>query len=688
MKRVTTTTRKSLVHSTQNRTRRALLDTIKCQTGLNLSRDATRFFRTFDTWAKHEGIRSATLRLKNCYLVVLCHSLKQPNPQIPFLRTTAGFPTVFLYLKKYCRTPYGIQAVLSLLGWYRGVRAPGKPDFSSITDEGPVIPESLLTEVVQQIKPNERFGLQTLAPPQVELRSKKGPNGPATLTCLEDLKALPDEMYDWIINLAELQEGDDFVETIEELREMALESTTTKPRLFHSKLAIKQELGGKDRVFAIVDFWSQSVLKPLHLKLAQILRTINNDCTYDQGKGVELIKTWTATSSEVYSYDLTSATNRFPLSLQSRVVEELTCDKEYSSNWTNLIANRSFAYKKNTYKWKVGQPLGAYSSWPVFAYSHHLVVRAAAKRVGVSPSYFLLGDDIVILGKDLGQEYLRLMETLGVGISWSKSLFGCQAEFAKRVFFKGVEISPAPIKMLSALQQDPLLIKEVCEHLHSRSSNKTEMERLRSSALNAFSHLHGRKRKEILIIGRSIIPEGTTPILANRVVVSWPPCHKFNYDTVYSFIKYKYLMSQYQKSSVLTTKFSNQIRELELPGTTRKGDPRHPIWKAVEKQSSFFTASHRAVGKYWTLLTKSQYLPKDSLPDIKSFDLDSLTKSHRSRIRHQANVLLQTHSALLKAKQEFKELLELQVISPSSLIRAIQKDQSQPSQTKARALDK
>lgn len=46
-----------------------------------------------------------------------------------------------------------------------------------------------------------------------------------------------------------------------------------------------------------------------------------------------------------------------------------------------------------------GQPLGYYSSWPLFTLSHHVVVWLAADRVyprRVFRDYDLLGDDIVI----------------------------------------------------------------------------------------------------------------------------------------------------------------------------------------------------------------------------------------------------------------------------------------------------
>lgn len=44
----------------------------------------------------------------------------------------------------------------------------------------------------------------------------------------------------------------------------------------------KLEPAGKVRVFAMVDVWTQSLLRPLHLALFQFLKSLPNDGTFDQ----------------------------------------------------------------------------------------------------------------------------------------------------------------------------------------------------------------------------------------------------------------------------------------------------------------------------------------------------------------------------------------------------------------------
>jgi len=460
-----------------------------------------------------------------------------------------------------------------------------------------------------------------------------------------------------------------------ELDDMVQEFDEPKIKPHHSRLAIKQELGGKDRVFAIVDYWTQVTLEPLHSKLASILRTIKNDCTFDQGKGVEEIKQWTIDSNEIYSYDLKSATDRFPLKLQVRTLKELTSDEEYSNNWGYLIANRTFKYKKISYKWGVGQPLGAYSSWPIFAYSHHLVVREAARLVNVKdPPYFLLGDDIVIKGRLVAEQYHLIMKSLGVDISETKTISGCHAEFAKRIFSQGIEISPTPVKLLLALQRDPFLIKETFEELYHRSSNKEAFASSVKSTIISFSNTIKceEKRKMAIVLGTGFLREKMSVTVApiEWITSIWPPCNSENYETVRSCIKYKYLISTYNESANLVSKYENQIGKLELWGLTPEARTIHPVYKALEKQKSFFTQAHRSIGKYWSALRGQNFLDSETLPCVKRFDLEALTKSHRSRIKHNAKIVLQTWSALKKAEKILGTRLDHEIIQPGALIRA------------------
>jgi hypothetical protein len=98
--------------------------------------------------------------------------------------------------------------------------------------------------------------------------------------------------------------------------------------------------------------------------------------------------------------------------------------------------------------------MGAYSSFPMLALTHHVIVQVAAGRAGYTDwfdNYALLGDDIVIGDRIVAIHYLYLMrDRLGVDINLSKSLESDinVCEFAKRLFRGKEDISPISPKVL------------------------------------------------------------------------------------------------------------------------------------------------------------------------------------------------------------------------------------------------
>jgi len=89
------------------------------------------------------------------------------------------------------------------------------------------------------------------------------------------------------------------------------------------QLAFKEEAAGKLRVFALVDVWTQSLLKPLHLTLFALLRLIPNDGTFNQDESVRRSSEKAAISGCAYSFDLSSATDRLPIIYQSAILDRI-----------------------------------------------------------------------------------------------------------------------------------------------------------------------------------------------------------------------------------------------------------------------------------------------------------------------------------------------------------------------------
>nr|UPW42221.1 MAG: putative RNA dependent RNA polymerase [Jiangsu mito-like virus 14] len=214
-------------------------------------------------------------------------------------------------------------------------------------------------------------------------------------------------------------------------------------RLNMGRLSVVYDQAGKARVVAITNWWIQVVLKPLHDALFKSLERIECDGTFDQlGPFEKLILREDLAGVKFYSFDLSAATDRLPLDLQRDVLNILY--PGLGTLWSNLLGLK-WTYQGKEYKYSVGQPMGAYSSWAMLALTHHVVVRVAAHKVGLSNfrDYCILGDDIVIRNDAVASEYYNLMKALGVSINLSKSVESFDfAEFAKRWSGPGVQITP------------------------------------------------------------------------------------------------------------------------------------------------------------------------------------------------------------------------------------------------------
>lgn len=224
------------------------------------------------------------------------------------------------------------------------------------------------------------------------------------------------------------------------------------------KLSIKEEAAGKVRVFAMVTAWVQGILKPLHLLIFDILKSIRyNDGTFNQ---LGPLKHHLSRAKVAYSLDLSAATDRLPIWLQVEILAELLGSRQLAESWAILLTGityslNSLKYGVNTVlQYSIGQPMGALSSWGMLALTHHFIVQASAWHAGVVPvgvwfkDYVVLGDDIVIFDTQVKDQYLVFMKALGMEFGLHKSVLsrkGLALEFAKRMFYKGVDVSPVPI---------------------------------------------------------------------------------------------------------------------------------------------------------------------------------------------------------------------------------------------------
>lgn len=146
------------------------------------------------------------------------------------------------------------------------------------------------------------------------------------------------------------------------------------------RLAFKLEPAGKVRVFAMLDVWTQSILEPIHNHVFSILKQIPNDGCFDQA--APLKRLMAKKIKDIYSFDLSSATDRLPIDIQCQVLEMLY-NKSIADAWYSILIRRPYFIADSELKkypsdiifderkrvkggfqleYAVGQPMGALSS--------------------------------------------------------------------------------------------------------------------------------------------------------------------------------------------------------------------------------------------------------------------------------------------------------------------------------------
>lgn len=212
-------------------------------------------------------------------------------------------------------------------------------------------------------------------------------------------------------------------------------------------ISVIQERGLKARVVAMPSSGIQVCLKPLHKALNKMLRMLPEDCTFNHGKGAIFACDSLQKGMKLYSIDLSSATDRFPREYSLNLLRKVGLTQE--ADLINYICNDEWLLrdkqlirdnKGETIMYSVGQPQGMYASFPLFAWSHHMllqtIILALKKTRGLEHQddgyYRILGDDLIINNAKVAKAYKHaLTKVFGVDISESKSIVSNDlAEFA------------------------------------------------------------------------------------------------------------------------------------------------------------------------------------------------------------------------------------------------------------------
>jgi hypothetical protein len=197
-----------------------------------------------------------------------------------------------------------------------------------------------------------------------------------------------------------------------------------------------QEPGYKLRSIASPYRLFQVASQPLKNDLGQLVRSLDWDCTHDQGKAKPFIQKVLSSNETVYSVDLSSATDYFPFELQLMVLEIIYGkDSPYVELFRD-VSRSTWHSELGEIVWKKGQPLGFNPSFFTFTLTHGLVL-LTLNGGSYNHEFFVLGDDVVILNKQLFDKYISFLSTVGCPYAKDKTLISNElAEFAGKVITK------------------------------------------------------------------------------------------------------------------------------------------------------------------------------------------------------------------------------------------------------------
>jgi len=191
-----------------------------------------------------------------------------------------------------------------------------------------------------------------------------GPTGPAMKTSLDELHVLSDDDKEDLYYLCNDKRAllAEFFKTMPKC-DLGAVKEKYKDSMPLRRLSELQDKEGKVRLVAIFDYWSQSVLKPLHERLNEFLRTLKEDCTFNQNNFKEILTHECFGKENIYSIDLTAATDLMPVSIQAYVLEKMIGDQDYADTWLRVLTGKEFLCSDGEHRsYSVGQPMGAYSS--------------------------------------------------------------------------------------------------------------------------------------------------------------------------------------------------------------------------------------------------------------------------------------------------------------------------------------
>jgi len=282
-------------------------------------------------------------------------------------RDSSGLPTLIpLSLRELIRKKREskVQMLLTLLSVFRVMPSVQKPKFSTITapftGTSEVLDDGELKLAIRDLGVRLRIKDHSL----IKLESA-GPHGRKSAWCSNaDLVALvqhPKTFNSWKRVMRLSWTGYLIMLWVTVLGWIARPFALVNDKLTLGRTAVVLDQAGKGRLVAITNYWIQLALKPLHKSVFAFLHTISDlDGTFDQSKPLDILLQKDDWVNKFSCFDLSAATDRLPVKLQAQILNSL--QENLGNLWLDLL-DIEWVYKNYKFKYTVGQPMGAYSSW-------------------------------------------------------------------------------------------------------------------------------------------------------------------------------------------------------------------------------------------------------------------------------------------------------------------------------------
>jgi hypothetical protein len=455
---------------------------------------------------KSHGRKTMIDRMKDLNSIAERYSIHQPIKPLHFCKSDKDcFPDQIKAFKPYLRSenPKVVRMVLSIFRSVEIFRLPPSHNIETV-ERLPQYDEKVVKEIIDFI-PTFVSNLKLKISPKdmyYHYTVKNGPNGPALASSDTDLCAirLDPELYSAIKTVSS------------ELGDKSFPSEEYIPKNstgIHSKLSQFSEKSGKTRTIAVVDYYSQRALRPLHDSLMNLLRNIPSDGTYSHNNVGNYVKRATSNKLDIVTSDMTAFTDLFPSIIQQKLLDNLTENRNLAQAWWTLLSKRSFklAWADKHVYYGTGQPMGAYASWPLCTLAHHLIVHYSAHKTAqkaISKQYMIIGDDNANTNKVVASHYKETLQQLGCELNPYKgtsSIAGAKysgAEVAKRLYLNGKDLSPLTPGLVNSLF-NPYFVNTTLKELILTFDETEALPALLVNSIMSISNERDKKKIQVFV---------------------------------------------------------------------------------------------------------------------------------------------------------------------------------------------